>query len=125
MAADSEDKGNDAKGSGTARELRGFQTMDKLLPALLQKYGLKSELAESKVFMAWEGIGKKLVGKTWPRRFRKGRLTVAVESSPQLMECVMMKAELLAELNAALVEEEVERLIFKIASKGKRHRNDE
>ncbi len=91
--------------------------MGELLPAVLKKYGLKSELEESQIFIAWEGIGKRLVGRTWPLRFRKGCLTVAVESSPQMLECVMMKEELLAGLNRGLKEQKVERLIFKIAAK--------
>ena len=118
MAAETEKKKRG--GDADKREgLGGFRALQELLPAVLQKYGLKGELSESKVFMAWEKIGKSLVGNTWPKRFRKGRFTVEVESSPQLMECVMMKDELLERLNASLEDEKVERLIFKIAAKRK------
>jgi hypothetical protein len=91
--------------------------MRELLPTVLKKYGLKGELEESQAFIAWQEIDKRLVGNTWPLRLRKGRLTIEVESSPQLMECVMMKEELLAGLNRSLQEQQVEVLVFKIASK--------
>ena len=88
--------------------------MSELVPLALQKFGLKGELEEHQVFQAWAELGKRLVGQSWPRYFRKGRLTVEVESSPLLMECVMMKEELLAGLNLALGGGKVEKLIFKI-----------
>ena len=95
----------------------GFLTMSGLLPRVLQKYGLKGELEESEVLHAWTEMATGLPGETSARRFRKGRLTVEVESSPLMMELVMVKEELRVKLNKQLGEERVEKVIFKIKRK--------
>lgn len=89
------------------------QPLGDLLGRFLQKSGLAPKMEAAAVLTEWgERVGPQIAAVTEPLRVSEGTLFVAVATSAWMMELNLMKAELLARLNAGKRDGRIRQIVF-------------
>lgn len=79
------------------------QTAAELVPDMLRRLGGRGRVTEHAAFDAYRAaVGEMLRGRSEPERLRDGTLHVRVASSALAHELVMLRAEILARMAAAI-----------------------
>ena len=92
----------------------------KLLPELLRKLGVASEVARQEALGRWDAVvGERIAAVTRATAVSGGVLFVKVVSSPWLTELNLMRHDILRRLNAGQREGRVERIVFTLGEVAK------
>ena len=81
----------------------GMSSADELVHAVLNRYGVTTEVRENRIATEWRKlVGPRVAARSWPERVRDGLLYVRVSSSAWLHELSFLEEELVSRINAAL-----------------------
>lgn len=95
------------------REAGGPQRVGEVMEDVLEKSGLRTQLARIGVLEEWDGIvGPRIAVVTRPRSVTGSALVVEVRSSAWLMELSLMKHAILERLNESRGDDRIEKIIF-------------
>lgn len=99
------------------KDVKGGPTrLGEMLGEVLEAHGVKDQVARMSVLEVWpEMVGDHIAEVTRAKGVSDATLFVEVRTSAWLMELNMMKAELLARVNAHLTDTPIERIVFVLA----------
>ena len=90
--------------------------VDSVLAALLEKHGVKEQVARMSVLDLWpELVGEHVAEVTKAKGVSEATLFVEVRTSAWLMELNIMKGEFLVRVNERLGDVPLERIVFVLA----------